>query len=82
MHFRRQHPVGPYILDFYCASARLAVEVDGPAHDGEQVRDQHRTDWLASKEGIAVIRFTTAEIETRPAAVLSAIARAAPPSTA
>ncbi len=32
LHFRRQHPLGPYILDFYCAEARLAVEVDGESH--------------------------------------------------
>jgi very-short-patch-repair endonuclease len=33
LRFRRQHPIGPYILDFYCLSARLAIEVDGFAHD-------------------------------------------------
>jgi hypothetical protein len=33
MHFRRQHPAGPYVLDFYCAASRLAIEVDGAAHD-------------------------------------------------
>ena len=81
LHFRRQHPIGPYILDFYCAAAKLAVEVDGPAHEGQQERDQRRTDWLAS-EGIRVIRFSTTDISTKPAAVLSAIAGAAPPSTA
>src|SRR6202050_1672909 len=31
--FRRQHPIGPYVLDFYCAKARLAVEIDGVTHD-------------------------------------------------
>jgi very-short-patch-repair endonuclease len=31
--FRRQHPIGPYVLDFYCAEARLAVEIDGMSHD-------------------------------------------------
>jgi very-short-patch-repair endonuclease len=31
--FRRQHPIGPYVLDFYCAKAKLAVEIDGIAHD-------------------------------------------------
>jgi len=79
LHFRRQHPIGPYILDFYCAAGKLAIEVDGPAHDDQQVRDQRRTAWLA-KEGIRVLRFSAAEVETKPAAVLAAIARAAPPS--
>ena len=31
--FRRQHPIGPYVLDFYCAKARLAIEIDGMSHD-------------------------------------------------
>jgi very-short-patch-repair endonuclease len=81
LHFRRQHPIGPYILDFYCTAARLAVEVDGPVHDDQQAGDERRTAWLAT-EGIHVLRFSVADVETRPAAVLSAIARAAPPSTA
>jgi len=81
LHFRRQHPIGPYILDFYCAAAKLAVEVDGPSPDDQQARDQRRTDWLAT-EGIRVLRFTIGDIDARPADVLSTIARAAPPSTA
>lgn len=78
-HFRRQHPVGPCILDFYCAAAKLAVEVDGPSHDERQERDERRTAWLV-REGITVVRFSAADVETRPATVLSAIRRAAPPS--
>jgi len=31
--FRRQHPIGPYVLDFYCAKSRLTIEVDGMSHD-------------------------------------------------
>ncbi|MEO6014930.1 MAG: DUF559 domain-containing protein [Devosia sp.] len=79
MRFRREHPIGPFILDFYCASAKLAVEVDGLGHEGQ--RDARRTEWLAG-EGIRVLRFAAAEIEERPAMVLAAIAQAAPPSTA
>jgi very-short-patch-repair endonuclease len=80
-HFRRQHPVGPYVLDFYCAAAKLAIEVDGPVHSERAEQDGRRSAWLA-KEGIRVVRFSTTEIEERPAAVVAAIARAAPPSTA
>jgi len=49
MRFRRQHPVGPYVLDFYCAASRLAIEVDGAQHDlPEQMRHDIRRDaWLA-----------------------------------
>jgi very-short-patch-repair endonuclease len=81
LHFRRQHPIGPYILDFYCAAAKLAVEVDGPVHDDQRERDQRRSAWLAG-QGITVIRFTADDVENRSAFVLSAIAQAAPPSTA
>jgi len=81
LHFRRQHPIGPYILDFYCAAARLCVEIDGPVHEEQILRDRRRTAWL-EKEGILVIRFSTEEVEARPAAVLTSIARGAPPSTA
>ncbi len=56
--FRRQHPAGVYVLDFYCASARLAVEVDGFAHDSAQAaaKDQRRSEWLRS-QGIATTRI-------------------------
>eukprot|EP01035_Chromulina_nebulosa_P001538 gene1538-biopygen1333 len=59
----------------------LAVEIDGPVHADRQEHDDRRTAWLA-KEDIQVLRFSTTEIETGPAAVLKAIAQAAPPSTA
>src|SRR6266581_3873769 len=55
LRLRRQHPIGPYILDFYCPSARLAVEVDGLAHDtAAAVRhDERRQAWLA-RQGVTV----------------------------
>jgi very-short-patch-repair endonuclease len=80
-HFRRQHAVGPYILDFYCATARLGVEIDGPAHADQAARDERRTRWLA-EQGIRVVRFSVEDVEARPAAVVAAIVRAATPSTA
>jgi very-short-patch-repair endonuclease len=62
-HFRRQHPMGPYVLDFYCAAARLAVEVDGSAHGyhAQSVRDVARDRWL-SERAIQVLRFQASEI--------------------
>ncbi|MCL4673806.1 MAG: DUF559 domain-containing protein [Sphingomonadaceae bacterium] len=49
--FRRQHPAGVYVLDFFCARARLAIEVDGLAHDSATVieRDRRRSEWLRSQ---------------------------------
>ena len=52
LHFRRQHPLGPYVLDFYCHAARLAVEVDGGTHAiaGARERDQRRDVWFAERD--------------------------------
>jgi len=80
-HFRRQHPIGPFILDFYCAPLKLCVEVDGPVHIYQTEQDERRTAWLR-KEGITVIRFSAEDVENRSAAVIAVIARIAPPSTA
>ena len=78
-HFRRQHPIGPYILDFYCAPLKLCIEVDGPVHDEQEERDTRRTVWLA-KEGVRILRFSAGDVARRPAAVMAAIARVAPPA--
>lgn len=60
--FRRQHSVGPYVVDFFCAEHRLAIELDGGQHrrGDEPVRDARRTAYLASR-GIKVVRFTNLE---------------------
>lgn len=74
LKFRRQRPQGPYILDFYCVSARLAVEIDGASHDhpDQVAHDQRRTAWLAS-QGIAVIRFQALAVRDNLDEVLAAI---------
>ena len=58
LHFRRQHPVGPYVLDFYCDAAHLAVEVDGAMHylEGRPERDAARDAWLLQR-GIRTLRL-------------------------
>jgi very-short-patch-repair endonuclease len=72
--FRRHHPVPPYILDFYCDAAKLAVELDGGQHNSEEGRaqDEIRTSFLASR-GIQVIRFWNDVVLTETDAVLEAI---------
>ena len=57
--FRHQHPVGSYLLDFFCHAARLAVEVDGVSHEmgDNPARDERRDRWLA-KQGILTFRVT------------------------
>lgn len=70
--FRRQHPIGRFIADFYCAAARLIVEVDGPSHDNQLEYDQERTDWLEA-HGYHVIRFTNQQVLKNEGAVARAI---------
>jgi very-short-patch-repair endonuclease len=73
---RRQHPIGPYVLDFWCPAARLALEVDGRAHDmGKRPEHDARRDaWLA-QQGIAVLRIAAPAVLRDPAAIAEAIAR-------
>jgi very-short-patch-repair endonuclease len=59
--FRRQHPIGQYIVDFYCGSRRLVIEVDGGGHLDQEEYDAERTTWL-ERQGYHVIRFTNLEI--------------------
>ncbi|HEX7757997.1 MAG TPA: endonuclease domain-containing protein [Caulobacteraceae bacterium] len=63
LKFRRQHPMGRYVLDFYCAEAKVAVEIDGESHlQGDQPRrDEIRDKWLVS-EGVRVLRIPAAEV--------------------
>ena len=72
--FRRQHSVGPYVLDFYCPGERVAVELDGAAHDHERAveRDEVRTSYLQSV-GIRVVRFENRDVIENLEGVLKAI---------
>jgi very-short-patch-repair endonuclease len=71
LNFRRQHPVGPFTLDFYCPSLRLAIEVDGGQHAAQQKQaDQRRTRWLANR-GIVVVHYWNNEVSSNLSGVLS-----------
>ena len=61
--FRRQHGVGPYILDFYCPEAKLAIEIDGSSHDSEEARknDERRQAFIEEFE-IRFLRFSDTEL--------------------
>ena len=61
--FRRQATLGPYIADFFCAKARLVVELDGASHtsDKQIAHDERRTRWMIA-HGLRVVRFTNREI--------------------
>jgi very-short-patch-repair endonuclease len=62
LNFRRQHAVGPFTLDFYCPSLRLAIELDGGQHADQQKRaDERRTRWLPAKN-VRVVRYWNNEV--------------------
>lgn len=72
--FRRQHPVGPYVLNFYCASAKLALELDDGVH-GEPAQRQHdeEKDRYLRDQGIRVIRIWNIELKENRDGVLESI---------
>ncbi len=65
--FRNQHPLGPYVLDFYCAKAKLCIEVDGETHtyDRQREHDLKRDQWL-SEQGIYVHRIHAVDLLANP----------------
>jgi very-short-patch-repair endonuclease len=73
-HFRRQAPIGPYVVDFLCPAKHLIVEVDGGHHndDATAKRDSERQAWL-EQEGYRVIRFWNSDITGDLNAVLERI---------
>jgi len=72
LKFRRQHSIGCFIVDFYCAEHRLVIEVDGDVHAMQEEYDSARTEWLQDR-GYRVIRFTNDEIHRQLPTVLEAI---------
>ncbi|MBR1652401.1 MAG: endonuclease domain-containing protein [Alloprevotella sp.] len=74
--FRRQHPIGDYIVDFVCLSKRLVIEVDGGYHEApeQQREDALRTQFLESR-GYSVIRFRNEEISRNLKTVVGEIKR-------
>jgi 5-methyltetrahydrofolate--homocysteine methyltransferase len=75
--FRRQTPIGAYIVDFVCFTDKLIVELDGPQHLDPQAveHDKRRTAWLAAR-GFHIIRFRNQELDENLPAVVDAIGRA------
>ena len=83
MNFRRQAPIGRFVVDFVHHAARLVVEVDGPLHDELDIalRDAERTAWLA-EQGYRVIRFPEKQVRDHLSDIVERIAAevAPPPS--
>ena len=73
-HFRRQAPIGPYVVDFLCPAAHLIIELDGGHHNEDETakRDRERQLWL-EQQGYRVVRFWNSEITGDLTAVLERI---------
>ena len=80
MKFRHQHPAGGYVLDFFCAHMKLAIEVDGEAHErGDQpAKDRVRDAWLA-REGVRVLRIPAKAVLDDVASVIAHIVASVTP---
>jgi very-short-patch-repair endonuclease len=70
--FRRQMPIGPFVVDFYCSPERLAVEVDGPIHESQREADRQRQAMIESL-GIRFVRVTADQVEKDLPTVLQTI---------
>jgi len=77
--FRRQHPIGPYVVDFFAGEQALVVEVDGASHETRQSYDAARDDYLVS-QGLHILRIAAADVLRDPQeAAASIVAFAAAP---
>jgi len=72
LKFKRQKPIGPFIVDFVCLSHKLIVEVDGGQHQGQRDYDCQRDTWLRQK-GFTVLRFWNHQVLNQTDTILEAI---------
>ena len=73
--FRRQHPIGPYVADFYCHKAKLVIEVDGKDHNQVEQKEYDKDrDFDMKEQGIKVLRFKNEEVLHDIEYVISTIA--------
>ncbi|MFP4599757.1 MAG: endonuclease domain-containing protein [Persicimonas sp.] len=79
--FRRQHILRPYIVDFYCVSEKLAVEIDGGAHFGEEAakQDEARDSYLLEVHGVEVVRVSAHDVRQHLDDVLNTLEDAVKP---
>ena len=70
--FHRQKPLGEYIVDFFCNELMLAIEIDGPSHEGQEEQDKERQEKL-ERMGIKFLRFNDEEVFYNIGKVLNTI---------
>lgn len=69
--FTRQKPLGSFVVDFYCARFKLAIEIDGEIHRFQKIRDSERDNLLEQKFGLKIIRYKNEEVLNNSSKVLS-----------
>jgi len=74
LRFRRQQPIGPYIVDFYCSAAKLIIELDGDQHGADRnvLYDKTRTRWLMDR-GYRILRFPNGDVFKRRQFIVDSI---------
>ena len=77
--FRRQYPIGGFVLDFYCAGRKLGIEIDGGVHINRREHDEARQNIVEGK-GIKILRFKNDEVTGNIEEVLKKIKRSIVPS--
>ena len=70
--FRRQHPIGPFVADFYCAKIKMVIEIDSSYHAGKQGQDAARDAWM-NAQSITVLRVTASQLAKNEQGVLNEI---------
>ena len=80
IRFRRQHPIGLYVTDFYCPVARLVIEIDGLIHDFTVERDERRGEYLRGL-GLSVVRIPASDVMADVLSVADGLLRLCGPST-
>ena len=74
--FRRQHPISRFIVDFYCAAARLVIEIDGSIHDAAEHKEYDAARQACLEEiGLRVLRFSNAQVINETDAVVDIVAK-------
>jgi len=74
LRVRKQHPIGPYVADFYCPAAKMVIEIDAASHDQRQEADVSRDVYMASL-GLKVIRIAAADVLANPEDVADGVYR-------
>jgi len=80
VRFRRQHPIGPYVADFYCPAAKLVIEIDGQIHNFTVERDLARDESIRGL-GIQIMRISASDVMADALSIADGLVRLCGPST-